>query len=697
MPIEALSRIRAVNLDSTPSRERCVLDVETCSEVDLEVVGSHRYARHLSTRLTSVAFNYIGTDVSIPWVPAAFWSDFELLGPTFDNIPRTVLFQAYNDTFDRLIWKHVGCRLYGWPDPDEWQWECLMQRAAYFNLPGKLDAVAQVLGTPRKDPAGHALMLKLCKPARPIIADRNPWRLHTPENLAALGAYNLQDVAAESPLDGKIPRLPACELPVVKADRAMNERGIQVDLTLVEQLGCVADSYSQHLQEQLAYQTHGDVTSATQLPALRRWLLAHGAPLREGPGSLDRYAIDGFLDGEDYDGNPLARPLDDDVIEVLGIRRKLGKSSLAKLESLRLATCADGRVRGMFQYYGADRSGRWAGRIVQPQNLPKGVLVGAEAYDVALAAINAESGSQLIEMLYGDQVMDVLASCLRCCLTAGPGRQLVVVDYNAIECRMAAWFAGEEWMLQAFRQRLDLYKQMASWIYQKPIAEITKAERNDGKLAELSCQYGLGKKSLRKQAKQKAGRILTEEQAKHIVDTYRLTHAKIKQRWYELEEAAHRATREPGTRHDVGPVAFRHDGTHLKLRLPVGRCITFHQARIEMRQPPWDTDELRPVLTYMGEDSVTHQWKRQTAWGGDFMAISCQGMSRDLVAHALVKLEAENFGSVLTVHDEIGCDVDVRNPGFSVEAMTDIMCDLPAWANGLPVTAEGFMSPFYHK
>jgi DNA polymerase len=692
MPTDHLSEALSTGLTAP----RLIVDVETRSEVDLAVVGHECYARHPSTDVICVSIGRLNGDVVLNFrQPYLWWHDafIQTLGLTAAELQH-VLWLAYNAPFDRAIWEHILTVRYGWPPAPHW--ECLMQRAAYFNLPGGLDGVARVLGTPAKDAEGHRLMLRLCKPQRAVQASNDPWRLHTPENVAALARYCDQDVRAEAPLDHRLPRLPACELPVVQADRAMNTRGIRVDWGLADRMTTVALDYSQLQIEQMRTLTHGAVQEVTQLPAMREWLVSRGLPLRTGAGALDRYAIDAFLEGEDYDGNPLPQALDEDVRAVLSIRRRLAKSSLAKLKALRAATCADSRVRGMFQYYGADRTGRWAGRIIQPQNLPRGVLQGAEAYSTAVTAILARSDAELIDLLYGDQTMDVLASCLRSCLTASPGNVLVVSDYNAIECRMAAWLANEDWLLDAFRRGLDPYKQMGSWIYNdKPLDQITKAERNDGKLAELSCQYGLGWRSLKKQAKQKAGRVLTDDQAKHIVDTYRRTHAAIKRRWYELEEAAHRAVREPGTIREVGPIAFRHDGQNLKMRLPVGRCITFQGARIEMRQPPWDTDELRPVLVYWGEDSVTHQWTQMTAWGGDFMAISCQGMSRDLVAHALVRLEEETFCPVLTVHDEIAGDVPDA-PGNAV-SFTQIMCDLPPWARTLPVKAETFTTFRYRK
>lgn len=682
---------------------RRVVDVETRSELDLETVGADRYARDPSTDIVCLSISRPGSEpIKFGVEHGLHWrsSFVEALGflPSFTMEHwRTVLWLAYNAPFDSAICEHILHRRYGWPRMVEW--ECLMQRAAYYNLPGGLDGVAEVLGTPRKDPAGHALMLKMCKPARAIRASSDPWRLHTPENRTALALYCQQDVRAEEPLDEKLPKLPECEIPVVKADRAMNQRGIRVDLERVEQIRAIATEYGQHLREKLRSITHGEVESETKLPALKLWLRNNGLPLFDGPGGLDKYAIDAFLDGEGYDGQPLAQPLSEPVREVLSIRKLLGKASLAKLDSLRQATDPiDFRVRGMFQYYGADRSGRWAGRIIQPQNLPKGVLVGPGAYEVALSCLR-QGDVALMEMIYGaetlrdSKVMDVLASMLRTCLVASPSHRLYVVDYNAIECRMAAWFAGEEWLLAAFREGRDPYKQMAGWIYNCQPEQVSKPQRDDGKLAELSCQYGLGWKSMKKQAKQKAKRILSDEESKHIVDTYRRTHPRIKAKWYALEEAAHNATRNPGTIYGCGQVAFKHDGVHLKLRLPVGRIIHFHQARIDMLQPPWDTDELRPVLTYMAEDSTTHQWRRQTAWGGDFMAISCQGMARDLIAGALVRLEREHWHPVLTVHDEVGCD----ESNGELETMSQIMCASDPWAAGLPVKAEGFIGDFYRK
>lgn len=681
------------------TRARIIVDVETYSPLDLSVVGGWRYARHPDTDVLCVAAQYEHPNLpatglqavqpNMQWVP--FWHQAMPLG-----IPM----QAYNgDGFDYYIWKFILTPRYGWPDPDSWAWEDLMKRAAYGNLPGGLDSVAQVLGTPEKDEAGHKLMMKLMAPARAIRASSDPRRLHTGENLGALMSYCVQDVTAEAALDDKLPKIPDVELPVIKCDIEMNRRGIRVDLGLVRDMKAVAQDYTEHLTTELRSTTRGAVEAATQLPALKAWLGQNGLPIREGAGALDRFAVESFLAGEGYDGRPLAVPLTDNVKRVLTIRRLLGKSSLAKLDALSAATDPeDIRVRGMFQYYGADRTGRWAGRIIQPQNLPKGVLQGAGAYDNALYGIR--SGLETMMMMYGghedemDLVMDVLASCLRACLIATPGNELIVVDYNAIECRVAAWFAGEEWLVQAFRNGEDPYKKMASWIYRIAMEAVDKKQRDMGKLAELSCQYGLGWRRFKWQAKQRRI-IVSDEQSQHIVSTYRTSHSRIKQKWYELEDTAKCAIRTPGTIYPCGVVAFRHDGANLKLRLPSGRVITFHGAAIEMMPAPWDPDEMRAVITYWGEDSETKRWMKLTAWGGDFMAICCQGMARDLIANALVNTSLLGYSPVLTVHDELG--YDEPKGSVSVHQLEEAVCILPAWANTLPVRAEGFASQFYRK
>lgn len=683
---------------------RTIVDFETCSTVDLPTVGAYRYSIDPTTDILCASLRtVIGNDEVLNNVTTDLQWDLILrFNQGISPIGATATLVAFNDRFDYYIWKHILTPRYGWPDPDNWQWDDLSQRAAYANLPGSLDEVCRVTDTPGKDEEGHKLMMKMCKPARAILRDSNPWRLHTPENLSRLSTYCGQDTTCEAALDPKLPQLPDFEKKVVLADRAMNSRGIRVDLDRVRQIQAAAAEYGQKLQEELSRTTHGDVSSSTQLNALKAWLIRNGLPVREGRGALDRYAIDAFLDGENYDGSPIE--LSPPVRRCLTIRREMSKSSLAKLDALLGSVSpADQRVRWMFQYYGARMSGRWSGKIIQPQNLPKGILRGAKAYETALAAI--AQGAECLEMLYGarddtevPKVMDVLSSCLRTTLVASPGNELVVVDYSAIEARVAAWFAGEEWMLDAYRAGEDIYKRMAGWCLNKAPELVTKQERDDsGKLPELSCQYGLGWRSLKKQAKQK-GVILTDAWAKHVVDTYREKHAHIKRLWYDLENRAMQAIRLPNVVCAASQVQFKFDGVTLKMRLPSGRCIWFNRATIEDMPVPWDEHELRPKVCYWGEDADTHRFAKQTAWGGDFMALATQGMARDLVAAALVRTERAGMDPILTVHDEIGFDLPIGSLGFSpVEVAQQAMCDLPPWAAGLPIAAEGFISNFYRK
>ncbi len=700
--IAAMSHRRT---DSIVGIGRLIVDFETYSEVDLTRVGSYRYAIDPSTDVLCASIRIIGGDEVVKAGSLYLeWREIVRLNGGHDPIDSRATLLAFNDRFDWAIWKYVLTPRYGWPDPNNWKWEDLSQRAAYANLPGSLDEVSRVLGTPGKDPEGYKLMMKLCKPARAIIASDDPRRLHTIENLDRLLTYCGQDTECEAALDTRLPHLPEYEQKVMLADRAMNSRGIRVNVPLVNQMADVALEYRERLQEELRETTHGDVGAVTQLPAMKAWIMRQcNLVIREGPGALDRYAIDAFLDGEYYDGSPLLEPLPQNVRRVLTIRREVAKSSLAKLAALLGAVDpADQRVRGMFQYYGARMTGRWSGKIIQPQNLPKGVLKGAAAYDTALAAIH--QGVDCLTMLYDQpdgepsQVMDVLSSCLRACLIPSEGNEFVIVDYSAIEARVAAWLANETWMLDAYRRREDLYKIMASLIYSLPIEHIIKSQRDDGKMAELSCQYGLGGEGLKRQAKRQ-GRVMTSEFAKRVVDTYRQKHPNITRAWRELEQRAMSAIRAPGTVASFrGLISFKFDGHVLKLRLPSQRCIWFNKATIEPRPVPWDPNEMRDKVCYWGEDSLSGRYSAQEAWGGDFMAISCQATARDLIAAALVRTEAERLNPVLTVHDEIGFDlpynVRVRR---SVEQVSDLMCELPPWASGLPIAAEGFSSFFYRK
>lgn len=650
----------------------CNVDIETYSEVELKEVGAYRYAEHPSTCALCASWKFDDSETVYRWRPGD-------PAPTF--APGTI-FEGYNVThFDALIWQKILTPRHGWVFPGFERFSDTMARVALTNLPGSLAQAARAMGTAEKDVVGSKLMTLLCRPANATIVNADPKRRHSPEALARLEEYCDDDVRAEAALSRAVPALPEAERPVLWASDQMNRRGVRVDLDLVERMQGVAAAYQEILREQLVTITRGQVESETKLNDIKAFCRARGLAVKDGPGALDKDAINGFLELAD---------LESDVRRVLQIRQWLGKSSLAKLSRLKAATCADGRVRGLFMFCGAHQTARWSGKIVQPQNLPKGVLKGARAYEEALAAIY--EGADSVDLFYGDKTMDILASCIRCCLVPTMGNEFVVADYSAIEARVVAWLAGEQWLLDAFRQGIDPYKVMTSVIYGVPYEAVTPAQRQVGKTVVLGAGFGLGHKKFVSYAA-KAGIVVETEEAKRIIDAYRTKNSRIKGLWYECDRAAKTAIRNPGTIYAAGKLLFKFDGQNLKMRLPSGRCLWYRKAYLATKAVPW-SDEPQEAIFFYGEDEHGN-WGAQDTYGGKLVENATQAAARDVLAHAMVKVEGEGLSPVITIHDELGCDLP---PGrLSVRDLEALMCDLPAWADGLPMKAEGFTCNRYRK
>jgi DNA polymerase len=320
-----------------------------------------------------------------------------------------------------------------------------MVAAAYGNLPNKLAEVAHALGTKDKDLIGSKLMQQLCKPAHTTAANNDPKRRHTPEALARLASYCATDVEAERALHPLLPTLPASELRLWQLDQTINRRGLYIDYPLVHRLRRVAQMVQELQREELREITNGTVEIETKLAALADFCRANGLAIPTGKGAMDADAIDAYL---------LKSDLPTKVRRALEIRRALAKSSLSKLTRMDAARCEDGRLRGTLQFYGAHQTGRWAGRIIQPQNLPRGVFETVDDYMLGLNAValaDDQCAPEALSMCYGAKSMDVLSTLIRPCIRAAPGNVLVVADLSAIEARGLAWASGEEWRMEVFR------------------------------------------------------------------------------------------------------------------------------------------------------------------------------------------------------------------------------------------------------
>lgn len=650
-----------------------LIDVETYSAADIKL-GAHYYATHPTTEVLCVGLG------DVVWVP----------GEPIPDVPEQLY--AWNAEFDRLIYDHILVPRHGWPRRNTNAWDCLMVRAYAANLPGQLDKAAEVLGTTRKDHTGGLLMRQLCKPAPPIKASNDPKRKHTPENLHRLKMYCEVDLAAEAQIAEMLPPLPPQIVELQRVDRRMNGHGVHVDMQLVRAMQSVNERWTRKTLAQFKALTGLDSNRGKGFP---EWLEAQGVTHADGSGLIrkngfDKAAVLDLLEREDL---PKA------AVKALKLHRELSKTSLAKLNTIVAGVGQDNRLRGMFQLLGAHQTWRYAARRVQLQNLPRGILKPTEietaiglALDGDITTLSAMAGGR-------GGLTEVLSSLLRACFTATPGCMLVDADYSNVEGRLVAWLAGEQWKLRAFTEYdrgagPDLYLLAYAKAFNVPVADVDKDGRTLGKVMELAGGYAGGAGAFANAAG--IYRLtLPDEELLRLRDAWRAANPNVVALWKLLETAAIACVRKRTT-FRAGKLKFRPSlqwPKAVEMVLPSGRCLTYHDARITH-------GEYGPQFTFMGEsteDNGPRKWMQQTSYGGRFLENACQAISFDLMADALVRIERKGFNPVMTVHDELALDVPASRADLALQAMTSIMRDPPAWAEGLPLSAGGWIGYRFRK
>ena len=648
------------------------IDIESYSECDIKL-GGYRYAMDPSTDALCVVIDR-RPDLQVRWVrgdaPPAFLAGQE--------------FSGYNILmFDRLMWKFVLHPKYGWQNPDLFVFTDTMHRAAYTNLPGSLDSVARALGTSPKDIYGQRLMMSLCKPAPPIEDDSNPRRRHTLEAICRLVDYCAQDVKAELEVADKLPMLPARERIVCAVDQKVNDRGIFIDTGLVSACISTSEGLARLYRERLFELTGGAASSETDINGIANYCRSKGVPVTQGRGAMDKAAVESYM---------AAPGVDADAREVLGIRQMLGRSSLSKLKRMRDAVCPDSRIRGTLQYYGAHQTGRWAGRIIQPQNFPRR---GLQDYDFAIWCV--KQGAEAMSFYFGEDAFGVITALLRPCMRAAPGKILVVSDYNAIECRVLAWLAQEVTLLELFANGQCPYKKMASILFGIDVSAVTSEQRFIGKVIVLACGYGMGGQDRNGESSRfrsnalSMGLVLTPEEALNYVTTYRRVFAAIPALWYEVDRQAKDAIRRPGNITVAGMLAFKMINGNLLMRMPNGLHLWYRNAHISLERVPWSS-EPQPTICFRGE-IANGEWGRCNTHGAKLVENAAQALSRGITADALVRCETENMNPVVTIHDEIVCETE----RFSDRELSSVMCASDGWAADIPIKASGYTSPYYRK
>lgn len=651
------------------------IDFETFSAADLPAVGLDNYASDPTTGVHCMAWAFDDEPVSVMGSDSRWWP--QLPDRVADHIRSGGEVVAHNASFELVIWNRICVPRYGWPLLSVMQMRCTMVQCYAMGLPGSLEKAAIALGiNQKKDVVGARVMMQLAKPK----ADGSLWQpSDDADKFARLYAYCKQDVEVEREIDRRTMRLSEYEQRVWQLDQIINQRGVHVDLRSIDVAMRLVDSERARLDRAMLKATDGVVGKCTEVQLLVKWIKTQGVELK-GLAKAD------VLDALRVEDLPKR------VAKVLRLRQEAAKSSTAKLVAMKNRASRDGRVRGTLQYHGS-HTGRWAGRGIQVQNFPR-PRFGIKPKHVEDMIANLHDRDYL-DLMYGPP-MDAMADSLRGMITAGPGHELIAMDFSAIEARVLAWLAGQESVLDIFRTHGLIYEHAAAGIYRKPMDAINKDERQIGKVAVLALGYGGGVGAFQSMARA-YGVQVADERADQIKRAWREAHPKIVRYWYDLEDAAINAA-ELGvlTRAGVGTrgVAFRADGSFLWCRLPSGRVLCYPYPSIQQVETPWG--ERRSALAFY---VVTpgNKWEQVTTYGGSLAENLTQAVARDLLADAMLRMENAGMRVVFHAHDEVVVEVP-KSEGEAAQHLAEkIMSTAPAWADGLPLAAEGWRAFRYRK
>lgn len=643
------------------------IDIETYSSIDLTKSGVYAYCGAPDFRILLFAYAYDDEEVKI-YDPEA-----EGLPPSIlhDLTDPEVIKTAYNAEFEiTCIQRAFGITL------DPAQWRCTMIQAAELGLPQSLAQTAQALGLPaQKDKRGRKCIDFFSKPCKqlkdaPLLSDD---MRHTPaddpELWETFKEYCKQDVEVERAIRKRLEAFPIAESEqrLWVLDKRIAARGCLIDRQLAENAVRFGERFTREKTAELKRLTGLD--NPNSVSQLKEWLTERTGLTFD---SLDKKAVKALLkEGAD--------PL---VGEVLRLRSETAKTSVKKYGAMLDCTCPDGRARGFLRFYGAARTGRWAGALVQVQNLPQNHLP-----DLAEARELVRAGDyELFEMCYGS-VQQVLSELIRTAFVPSTGCRFIVSDFSAIEARVVAYLAGEKWRLDVFKNGGDIYCASASKMFGVPVVKhgVNGHLRQKGKIAELALGYGGSVGALKSMGALEMG--LSEDELQPLVDSWREANLRIVQFWYDVQSAAMKATEgEPQT---LGRFRFFRKSGILFVRLPSGRCIAYVQPRIDENRFG------KPSLTYMGLDQQTKAWTRLETFGGKLVENLVQAVARDCLAESMIRLEARGYKIVFHVHDEV--IIDAPHGFGSAEKVAAIMGEPISWAQGLPLRAEGYETDFYRK
>ena len=652
------------------------IDIETYSDLDIKKVGGYKYAENAEVLLFAYAWD--DEPVHIVDLTAGETLPDDVLAALTNN---TITKCAYNAQFERTVLSHFLHQMdptapFEFLDPEGWS--CTMVHALTLGLPGSLDMASKALrlaDDKAKMSVGKQLITYFCKPCKPTKVNGGRERNlpeHAPEKWATFRDYCVRDVVAEREIRRRLSNFPmrVGEQKLWELDQRINDRGVGIDAQLVsEAIDFDADFKGRVISHAKALTGLPNPASGEQL---KRWI-----EREEGffPASITKDNLPELM-------MQVQKP---EVKEMLHLKQLMSKTSVKKYEAMSRARCDDGRVHGLLQFYGANRTGRWAGRLVQVQNLPRNSMAELDDARALLRGGDTES----IEMIYAHP-LDVLSQLIRTAFVPRDGYRFIVADFSAIEARVIAWLAKEKWRMKVFADGGDIYCASASKMFGVPVEKhgINGHLRQKGKIAELALGYQGSIGALKAMGADKLG--LSDEELREIVDSWRKASPHIKQLWYDVDAAALEAVRECRAVTLHHGVAFSYRKGILFLHLPSGRKLAYVRPKIEI-EPEFD----REGLTYEGSEQTSGKWTRLRTYGGKLVENVVQAIARDCLAVAVTRLEAAGYQIVMHIHDEvvIECPADACD----LTNVCRIMGQPIDWAPGLILTADGYITDYYKK
>ncbi len=645
------------------------IDIETFSDIDLGKCGVYRYTD--SPNFDILLFAYSIDEGPVELVDLA--SGEEIPEEIVDAIlSEDIIKTAFNANFERVaLMRYLSRKLDKEVYLNPSSWRCSEVQAAMLGLPLHLEGVAKVLRLGvQKMSEGKPLIRYFCIPCKPTAANGGRTRnlpTDSPDKWELFKQYNIRDVEVELEIRKKIKDypIPESEQALYELDQRINDRGFRADMDFVLQAISCDKQFTVSATER-AYELTG-LENPNSVSQLKDWLSERGVEVE----SLSKKNV-----------KELVSETEGEVEEALELRLLMAKTSVRKYEAIERAVCSDGRVHGLFQFYGANRTGRFAGRLVQVQNLPQNHLV-----DLKLARNLVKEGRfEDLQMLFGN-TPGVLSELIRTAFIPREGHRFIVADFSAIEARVLSWLAGEKWRLEVFQSHGKIYEASASQMFHVPIDEITKGSplRQKGKISELACGYGGGVGALKSMGALEMG--VEEHELQGLIDNWRRANPHIVNFWWEVDKMAIKAVKER-TRTRTHGIVFTYKSGMLFVTLPSGRDLVYVKPKLMLNKFG------REGLTYEGI-GTTKKWERIETYGPKIVENIVQAASRDLLAEAMLRLDKAGFAIVAHVHDEVICEVPVGES--SVEEVCSIMSESPKWSEGLPLDADGYECDFYQK